>query len=428
MTLNALLHELQNPNLSAIDLSLDRVTNYLQSIGNPQLRLPPVIHVAGTNGKGSTIAYLRAALQAQGLRVHQFTSPHLVRFHERIVIAGKEITDEQLLPLLQSIYNNRNELPLTFFEANTVAAFMAFAQTPADVVLLEVGMGGRFDATNVVPHPALTIITPVSMDHAEFLGDSIAKIAFEKSGIIKAGVPVIVAEQHPDALEVIEKVATERGAPMMRCGVEWNYRRENNKLHYHSSTLSLYTDAPALVGKHQWGNAATALAALDCLHQADWNISYHAMQLGVSEARWPARLQKLTQGKDISPLPKTLSVWLDGGHNESAAHALAAWIAQREHPVHLVVGMTKAKDAVAFLSPFVECAASVNVVPIEHEPMAMPVSILKEAAIKTNGCCEVYASYQEALRALAAIHHMQNANVLICGSLYLVGQVLQENS
>lgn len=428
MILQQLLHALQNPNLRTIDLSLDRVQRYLEAIGNPHLNLLPIIHVAGTNGKGSTIAYLRAVLQAQGLLVHQFTSPHLVHFRERIVVANHEITDDALIPLLQQIYDHRDALPLTFFEANTVAAFMAFAQTPADVLLLEVGMGGRFDATNVVPNPALTIITPVSMDHAEFLGDTVAKIAFEKAGIIKSGVPVIVAQQHPDALAVIEQVAHERGAPMLRYGVNWNYSRHDNALHYTSPTLSIQTLAPSLAGEHQWGNAATALAALDALNQAGWNISEHAMQCGVTQAAWPARLQRLTQGADISPLLSSFCVWLDGGHNESAAQALAAWMAQREHPVHLIVGMTKAKDAVAFLSPLVGRAASVNVVPIEGEPMAMPMETLKEAAIKTNGCCDAHASYRHALQAIFQQHNGQAVDILICGSLYLAGQVLKENS
>ncbi len=428
MKLNQLLHALHNPNLSVIDLSLTRVKNYLQAVGNPHLSLPPVIHVAGTNGKGSTIAYLRAALQAQGLRVHQFTSPHLVHFRERIMVANHDITDEQLIPLLQQVYDNRDALPLTFFEANTVAAFMAFAQTPADVVLLEVGMGGRFDATNVVLGPALTIITPVSMDHAEFLGDTVAKIAFEKAGIIKSGVPVIVAAQQPDALAVIEKVAHERGAPLWRCGVEWHYRHEDHDLHYQSSTLSIKTPAPALAGEHQWGNAATALAALEVLNQAGWNIGQLAMQRGVAQATWPARLQKLSQGTAINPLPKALCVWLDGGHNESAAHALAQWMITREHPIHLVVGMTKAKDAVAFLSPIVGHAVSVCVVPIEDEPMAMPMEVLREAAIKTNGYCDVAVSYRQALQAISERHDGAQADILICGSLYLAGQVLAENS
>ncbi len=390
--LKALLASLMHPGLKAIDLSLGRIERHLAAIGNPEQSLPPIIHVAGTNGKGSTMAFLRAMLQAAGKRCHVFTSPHLVHFKERIVVAGAELSEPEIIAVLEQIKARSRDYPLTFFEANAVAAFELFAQVPADYTLLEVGMGGRFDATNVV-RPALCIITPVSMDHEQYLGDTLAKIAYEKAGIIKQGVPVVVALQAPEAMEVIAQVAAEKNAPLF-------------------AVQTQRFEALSLNGAHQQMNASTAFVAAKQL-----NIDCTIVQKGLLEASWRGRLQKLTHG----PLTEAshAELWLDGGHNEAAAQMLAAWAREQSKPVHLICAMSDQKDPKAFLNTLAPAVASIRITEIPDEPLSFKAEKLLQFAPENSA---VYANISQAVSTLPV-----ESIGLIAGSLYLAGAVLEKN-
>lgn len=399
-----------------IDLSLDRTWRLLEALGNPQNALPPVVHVAGTNGKGSTLAMIRAGLTAAGRRVHAYTSPHLVRFHERIVLAGEEITEQRLSNTLRDVLEANAGRPITFFEATTAAAFLAFSRVPADALLLEVGLGGRMDSTNVIDAPALTVITPVDLDHREFLGEDIATIAGEKAGILKRGVPVVVARQADPALEVIESRAARLGAPVLAQGQHWQVGTEAGRLVFQDETGLLDLPLPALAGAHQIDNAGTALAALRAL-----GIGADACAGAMTGARWPARMQRL-RGRLAAAHPG-LELWLDGGHNAHAARALATTLADlAPRPTHLICAMLSNRDPAEFLAPFAGQVLSVSAVPIPSEPKSHLPETIATAAAATLGlpaatACNVF----EALEMLNGTP----ARVLICGSLYLAGAVLR---
>jgi dihydrofolate synthase/folylpolyglutamate synthase len=415
-----------------IDLSLERVERLLTALGEPQRRLPPVIHVAGTNGKGSTIAFMRAMLEAAGLRVHAYTSPHLVAFRERIRLAapggGRLVSDTVLAAALDAVETANDGAPITFFEATTAAAFKLFAEHDADALLLEVGLGGRFDATNVVETPACAVITPVSIDHVEFLGDTIAKIAFEKAGIIKPRAPAVVSEQADAALKVLERQAARMRAPFYVYGQDFLCRAERGRMVYEDAQGLLDLPLPRLPGRHQLINAGTAIAALrHCLP----DLSLAAYEHGAISAHWPGRLQCLNRGKLAAMAPDGAELWLDGAHNEAGGRVLAEAMAELEErsprPLILIYGGLKTKDAEAFLRQLHGLAAEVLAVPIHGEFSGRApdeISAFARAQGFRSGVCP---GVPEALHVLARRKWTVAPRILIAGSLYLIGEVLAIN-
>lgn len=404
-----------------IDLTLDRVWRLLDRLGNPERSLPPVIHIAGTNGKGSTQAMIRAGLEAAGKTVHAYTSPHLVRFHERIRLAGTLISEPALSAVLDECERANGADPITYFEITTCAALLAFARTPADYTLLEVGLGGRLDATNVVDKPLLTIITPVSMDHEQYLGDTVAKIAGEKAGILKRGIPAIVGPQHPDGLEVIEARANTLGAPILAQGQHWQSWEERGRLIFQDENGLLDLPLPNLPGPHQIDNAGAALMALRHLLYGDAPCTG-----AVTEAYWPARMQRLTEG----PLPKAAGkceLWLDGGHNPAGGEAVAATLSRMApKPTHLVTGMLNTKDIGGYLRPLAAQAASLTAVSIPGEANTLPAETTRLAAVAAGFTSAGVAPDVAAAVTCIATRH-PGARILVCGSLYLAGTVLRDN-
>jgi dihydrofolate synthase / folylpolyglutamate synthase len=407
-----------------IDLSLGRVERLLGRLGNPEARLPPVIHVAGTNGKGSAVASLRAILEAAGRRVHAYTSPHLVRFHERIRLAGRLIAEEALLALLEECERANGGEPITFFEITTAAAFLAFARTPADIVLLETGLGGRLDATNVVPAPAVAAITPISLDHQDFLGPTIEKIAREKAGILKRGRPAVIGPQAEEAERVIAARAAEIEAPLFRFAAEWRAVPSGTGMRYEGRNWRLDLPLPSLHGRHQIDNAGTAIACLENLE--GFAVSPHAIAAGLRHIEWPARLQLLVRGPLVAALPAGAELWLDGGHNPGCGEVLglaaAGW---HDRPLDLVVGMLKTKDAAGFLRPLAPHARSLYAVTIPGEENPLPSQAIVAAARAVGLAAESAPSIEAAIAEIAA--EGGAPRVLICGSLHLAGRVLAEN-
>jgi dihydrofolate synthase/folylpolyglutamate synthase len=403
-----------------IDLTLDRVWRLLDALGNPQNDLPPVIHIAGTNGKGSTLAMIRAGLEGAGLSCHAYTSPHLARFHERIRLAGDLISEEHLTAILDECYVANGDAPITYFEITTCAAIVAMARQPADYTLLEVGLGGRLDATNVIDRPAVTVITPVSMDHEAYLGDTLAAIAGEKAGIVKRGVPCIVGPQHEDAMEVIEAAARRRGAPLLAQGQHWHALQEHGRLVYRDETGLCDLPLPNLPGHHQIENAGAALAVLRRLEAGD-----AACEAAVTRAVWPARMQRLIRGPLIDAAPEA-EIWLDGGHNIAAGHALARHLATLPgRPTHLVCGMLNTKDVAGYLGPLAGAACSLTAVSIPGEANTLPAETTAAAARGVGLQAVTADTALEAVRQIVA--DTPAARVLICGSLYLAGGILREN-
>jgi dihydrofolate synthase/folylpolyglutamate synthase len=403
-----------------IDLTLDRVWRLLEKVGNPQNRLPPVIHVAGTNGKGSTQAMIRAGLEAEGRKVHAYTSPHLARFHERIRVAGELITEAALTEVLDRAYKANGSDPITYFEITTVAALMAFAETPADYTLLEVGLGGRLDATNVIAKPALTIITPVDLDHQQYLGDTLAEIAGEKAGIMKRGVPCVVGPQLDEGLEVIERVAARNSAPVYAYGQQYHVGTERGRLIYQDERGLLELPLPNLPGPHQIQNAGGAIAALRVL-----GFGEEACEAAVSRAFWPARMQHMKSGRLVD-LAKPAELWLDGGHNPHAGRALAETLsALPDRPIHLICGMLNTKDIGGYLRPLGKIAKSLTALSIPGEANTLPAEVTADEARKAGFEATTAASVDEAITAITAKD--PKARILICGSLYLAGHVLREN-
>jgi dihydrofolate synthase/folylpolyglutamate synthase len=407
-----------------IDLSLGRIERLLAKLGDPHLRLPPVIHVAGTKGKGSTVATLRACFEAAGYSVHAYISPHLVRFHERIRLAGKLIEEDELSALLEECEQANAGEPITFFEITSAAAFLAFSRHPADILLLEVGLGGRLDTTNVVRDPAVTAITPVSIDHVAFLGDTIAKIAFEKAGILKPGAPGVIAPQPDQAVPVIEARAQAVGAPLFRAGREWRFAETDKGMRYEGPRWQFDLPRPSLIGAHQILNAATAIA---CLENLDgFSISPEAIAAGLSHIDWPARLQHLTKGPLIGLIPANVELWLDGGHNPAAGEVLGPVVAGwRDRPLDLVVGMLNTKDSAGFLRPMAPHVRSLMAVTIPGEDNPLPDTEIAVAARSVGIAAETAPSVEDAVRTLAARGGL--GRILICGSLHLCGVVLAEN-
>jgi dihydrofolate synthase/folylpolyglutamate synthase len=401
-----------------IDLSLGRMEALLAKLGHPERKLPPVIHVAGTNGKGSTCAFLRAIGEAAGQRVHVYTSPHLVRFHERIRLAGAYVTDEALTATLEEVEAVNAGAPITVFEVTTAAAFVLFSRVPADLLVLEVGLGGRLDATNVVPRPAASAITSISMDHMDFLGDTLGKIAAEKAGIMRAGVPCATGAQAADALEVISNTARERAAPLLRRGGEWFCDATPDGLQYRDARGALSLPPPGLIGPHQADNAGIAITALRAAG-LPW-LSDAAIARGIASATWPARLQRL-EGCLAALLPAGFSLWLDGGHNAGAGQALAQHFTQwRDQPLHLVIGMKQGKASAEFLRPLLPFATSIRAVAEPGQHLAMRVEDIISAS---GGIAEAGPTVSAALGKIAA--KAKPGRVLIAGSLYLAGEALK---
>lgn len=421
-TSDAILARMMALHPKVIDLTLDRVWRLLDALGNPQKDLPPVIHIAGTNGKGSTQAMVRAGLEAAGHKVHAYTSPHLARFHERIRLAGTLISEADLTALLDECYAKNGADDITYFEITTCAALLAFARTPADFTLLEVGLGGRLDATNVIDRPELTIITPVSMDHEAFLGTTIAAIAGEKAGIIKRGVPCIIGPQSESGIDVMEARAAQCGAPVLAYGQHWHSGPERDGMIYQDELGLLDLPLPILPGLHQIQNAGIALAALRHL-----GCDEAACTAGLTQAVWPARMQRLRSG----PLANLANasgaeLWLDGGHNPAAGAALALVLRSLpKRPTHMICGMLNTKDVDGYLAPLAEVAISLTGVSIPGEANTLPADQTAQAARHVGLAGRTADTVTEALQAILADD--PHARVLICGSLYLAGAVLREN-
>ena len=417
---DAILERMMALHPKIIDLTLDRVHRLLAAMNHPERRLPPVIHLAGTNGKGSTQAMIRAGLEAAGARVHAYTSPHLARFHERIRLAGTLIDEDRLADTLDRCLAANGDAPITYFEITTVAALLAFAETPADYLLLETGLGGRLDATNVVERPALTVITPISIDHTQFLGETLAEIAAEKAGILKRGVPCVVGPQSDAAMAVIEARAEALGAPLIAHGQHWHVTRERDRLIFQDETGLLDLPLPNLIGAHQIDNAGAALAALRALGK-----DAAACEAAVTQAYWPARMQRLRTGPLVKAAGRA-ELWLDGGHNPAAGAALAEVLTQLPpRPTHLICGMLGTKDVAGFLRPLAGVATDLIAVSIPDEPATLPAGKTAALAAKVGLAASTAPDPASAIARITA--RDPAARIVICGSLYLAGQVLREN-
>lgn len=413
-----------------IDLSLGRMERLLAALGHPEKSVPPVLHVAGTNGKGSTIAFLRAMLEAAGKSVHVYTSPHLVRFHERIRLAGALVDEPTLVDALMEAERVNDGAPITQFEITTAAAFLLFSRRPADVLILEVGLGGRLDATNVIERPLASIITPVSIDHTKFLGDTVEEIAIEKAGILKKGVPAIIAQQMDSVRDVIEACAARvRAGPLHISMQDWQAREERGRLVFEDENGLLDIPPPRLSGRHQFENAGTAIATLRALPQLGVTAAH--IEAGVQNADWPARLQRITRGKLLDMLPPESELWLDGGHNPAGARVVAETMGDLEErvarPLVLVSGILNTKDSDGFFEPFRGLAAAVHTVPIVMSDAGLSPEQVAESAENAGLLARAHKSLESALRSIGVEHGELAPRVLITGSLYLAGEVLDKN-
>lgn len=431
--LSAILERLLALHPREIDLSLGRLERLLARMNNPERRLPPVIHVAGTNGKGSTTAMMRAALEAEGHAVHVYTSPHLVNFRERIRIGrpggGQLIGDDRLADTLLSVERINAGEEITFFEVTTAAAFQLFAQTPADFLLLEVGLGGRLDATNVVERPAASVISVISHDHEKFLGARLDVIAAEKAGILKPGVPGIIAPQRDLVTDVLEKTAARVGAPLQIGGRDWQVWEERGRLVFQDGTGLLDLPPPRLFGRHQFLNAGLAIAAL---REFAPRLAIASLEAGLRDADWPARMQRLSAGALVDGLAPGIELWLDGGHNPGAGTAIAETLADLEEksprPLTLITGMLTTKDPVGYFRPFAGLAQKVYTVPIASSEAGCAPSDLADAAIAAGLSAKPAANVRDALAQIEAERGAgEPLRVLIGGSLYLAGDVLAQN-
>jgi dihydrofolate synthase / folylpolyglutamate synthase len=419
-TSDVILERMMTLHPKVIDLTLARVERLLAVLGNPERSIPPVIHLAGTNGKGSTQAMIRVGLEAGGDKVHAYTSPHLARFHERIRLAGELISEPALTALLDECVTANGPDDITFFEITTCAAFLAFARSPADWTLLEVGLGGRLDATNVVDYPRLTIITPVSLDHQAFLGDTVTAIAGEKAGIIKRGVPVIVGPQTEEGLAVIEAKAARMGAPLLVHGQHWHAFEDRGRLVFQDENGLLDLPLPNLPGPHQIQNAGAAIAALRALGRDE-----AACEAAVTRAVWPARMQRLRHGPLTEAAPKA-ELWLDGGHNPAGGEAVAATLARMPaRETHLICGMLNTKDVTGYMIPLAPHVTRLHAVSIPGEKNTLSAEATRDAARSAGIDAVTAPSVAEAMENIAAT--ATEARVLICGSLYLAGAILREN-
>jgi len=429
---DALIERLGALHPKKIDLSLGRLHRLLDRLGNPERKLPPVIHVAGTNGKGSTVAFLRAILESAGKGAHVYTSPSLVRFHERIRLAqqggGRIVDDGRLFEALSAAEKMNGDDPITFFEITTAAAFLLFASAPADVLLLETGLGGRLDATNVIETPIASVITPISIDHTEHLGPTLEVIAAEKAGILKRGAPAIVARQEPGPLDVLTRTARKLGIEIFVSGEDWHAHEEHGRLVYSDEQGLLDLPRPRLIGRHQIENAGTAIATLRML--PDLRLPAAAFEQGLQRADWPARMQRLGAGNLVRLLPEGAELWLDGGHNVAGGMAVTAALAELEErvsrPLVLVAGMLATKDSGGFLNCFGGLARELYAVPVPGEASRRPeeiVSAAEQAGLKARAASGI----EDALEKIAALPWEAPPRVLITGSLYLAGEVLALN-
>ncbi len=429
---DAILSRLLDLHPKKIDLSLGRIERLLEAIGRPDLALPPTIHVAGTNGKGSTLAFLRAMLEASGARVHVYTSPHLLRFNERIRLAspggGRLVDDDALREALELCERANGAKPITFFEITTAAAFHLFANTPADWLLLETGLGGRFDATNVITAPKAAIVTSVSLDHQEFLGDTVEKIAYEKAGIFKRGAPAIIGFQSDSVRDVLVREARRVGAPVFVAGEDFHIYEENGRLVFEDARGLLDLPAPRLPGRHQHQNAAAAIAALRAVAP---QVQTSAIDAGLLRADWPARLQRITRGAVVELALSGAEIWIDGGHNEDGGRVLAEAMAEFEEktprPLALICGAQTTKDVGALLRHFAGLAREVIAVPVEGEHKSWPPEEVAAAARAQGIPSRAAASVEEALALIRQTSFAQPPRILIAGSLYLAATVLTLN-
>jgi len=416
-----------------IDLTLERMWRILERLDHPERALPPVIHVAGTNGKGSTVAYLRAMLEAAGLAVHVYTSPHLVRINERFRLGqrggGVLVSDEELSAALGHCEKVNDGAPITVFEMETAAAFTLFAGRPADAVILETGLGGRLDATNVVEKPAVCVITPIGIDHQDFLGETLAQIAGEKAGIIKPHVPLVSSEQVGEAEKVIEAAARHARAPLSAAGQQWHVFIERGRLVYQDDRGLLDLGAPRLFGRHQFDNAGLAIAALRATNA--FHVDPAAIEAGVARADWPARMQRLSTGALLALAPAGAEIWLDGGHNVDCGRVVAAALGDLEErvsrPLVVIAGMMANKDARGFLGNFAGLTRHIVAVPIHDQANAMTVEALTDAGRQVGMRVEAAAGIEAALAAIARLAYEVPPRILITGSLYLAGHVLAIN-
>ena len=419
-TSDVLLARMMALHPKVIDLTLERVWRLLDRLENPQNKLPPVIHIAGTNGKGSTLAMIRAGLESAGKVCHAFTSPHLIRFHERIRLAGQLINETELSLLLEECYSVNDGKPITYFEITTCAALLAFARREADYCLLEVGMGGRLDATNVIDKPEITVITPISIDHEAFLGNTVSRIAYEKAGIIKQGVPCVVNSQPQEAFDVISKQAQKVNAPVLAYGHHWTVAEKRNGLIFENNNGTLDFPSPNLMGSHQIQNAGAAIATLMALGFNDVEC-----RSAMTEVQWPARMQRLTSGS-LANLAADGEVWLDGGHNPAASQALARVLKELpQRPTHLICGMLNSRDIKDFLKPFALIIDSLTGVTIPK----MINSYSSEEIARSGSAIGITSQTAETVQAALEniLGKEPHSRVLICGSLYLSGAVLSEN-
>lgn len=431
--LGELIARLSGLHPKTIDLGLERMQALLARLDHPERKLAPVIHVAGTNGKGSTVAYLRAILEAAGLSVHVFTSPYLVRLNEcyRIGRAGGGVLvdDDELRAVLEHCEKINDGGPITIFEIETAAAFCLFASHPADVTLLEVGLGGRLDSTNVVDKPLASVITPIGMDHIDFLGDTLTAIAGEKAAIIKRGVPVICAEQSPDAMAVVEAEASRQRAPLHAAGQQWHVGVERGRLVYQDDRGLMDLAAPKLFGRHQFDNAGLAIATLRAI--GAFKIGMPAFEAGMVNAEWPARMQRLASGALVNLAPPGAELWLDGGHNADGGRVAAAAVGDLEErvsrPLVVIAGMMANKDATGFLANFAGLTRHIIAVEIPNRPGALPADRLADAARALGLRVEIAPSVDAALQAISRLAYEVPPRILITGSLYLAGHVLGAN-
>jgi dihydrofolate synthase / folylpolyglutamate synthase len=425
---DAILMRLLELHPKIIDLSLDRMWRILERLGNPQKKLPPVIHIAGTNGKGSTLAITRAIMEAAGLKVHCYTSPHLVKFHERIRVAGELISEQDLSTLLEECEAANGSEQITFFEITTAAAFLAFSRTPADYLILEVGLGGRLDATNVIPYPAVSVITSIGLDHQQYLGDTIEEIAREKAGILKRRVIGVVGAQSVEVRDEIERVAGRVGVPLKISNQDWQSYTQYGRLVFQDEDGLLDLPLPALQGPHQIDNAGNSIAAIRALNDA--RISDAAIEAGLLNVTWPARMQRLTNGHLNELLPMDAELWLDGGHNGPAGVVLAQTLkdlnAKNPKPLIIIWGMLNTKHPGAFIANFKGISERVITIAIPGEINTISADDLALAA-KQNGIASSAApSLEKALEQAAQLHPAPR--IVICGSLYLAGHVLAAQS
>ncbi len=422
---DAILMRLLSLHPKIIDLSLDRMFSILEKLGNPHLRLPPVIHIAGTNGKGSTLAMCLAILEAAGLKVHTYTSPHLVRFHERIRVAGELISEEALSALLEECEAANGAEPITFFEITTAAAFVAFTRTPADYLLLEVGLGGRLDATNVIDHPAVSVITSIGLDHQQYLGETIEEIACEKAGILKRGCVGILGAQSPEVREEIEHVALRVAAPLKIANQDWQSFEQHGRLVFQDEDGLLDLPLPALKGPHQIDNAGNAIAAIRALRDA--RISDDAIAIGLKDVTWPARLQNLGSGRLRKYVSAETELWLDGGHNGPAGVVLSQSL--RDMPKRntvMIWGMLNSKHAGEFIANFKNVVSHVYTLTIPDEVNAISGADLTQISMDNGIQATAAVSLEKALEQISLLKPAPR--VIICGSLYLAGHVLANHS